>query len=256
MNQSFQMGTRLAKFVILAGLSTSLLCNVASGPSFANGGGGGGGAGGGGAGGGGAGGGGAGGGGSSGGGSSGGGSSGGGSSGGGAGGGSAGGGSAGGSAGGGGGNGSGIYRSFSPDVCPTGYVLDHRRRVCVRAHAGVLPDEDLYQQGRALALAGFYDEAIPILEAISHTDDSMAYTMRGYATRKRGSFAAGMKLYEEALAIDPNNINTHEYIGEGYVSVGRVDLARVELAKLETLCGKGCEQYEDLEQAIDTGKVE
>jgi hypothetical protein len=220
----FLIGARLAKLVILAGLSTSLLCNIASGPSFANGGGGGAGGG-------------AGGGGSAGGGSSGGGSSGGGSS-------------------GWGGNGGGIYRSFSPDVCPQGYVLDQRRRVCVRARAGVLPDEDLYQQGRALALGRFYDEALPILEAISRTDDSMVYTMRGYATRKLGSFDAGMKLYQEALAIDPNNINTHEYIGEGYVTVGRVDLARIELAKLETLCGKECEQYEDLAEAIETGKVE
>src|SRR5450631_1360030 len=57
----------------------------------------------------------------------------------------------GGSSGGGGGagGGNGVMRGFSPDVCPQGYVLDQRRRVCVRAHAGVLPDEDLYQQGRA-----------------------------------------------------------------------------------------------------------
>jgi hypothetical protein len=65
-----------------------------------------------------------------------------------------------------------------------------------------------------------------------------------------------MTLYQKALAIDPNNINTHEYIGEGYVSIGRVDLARSELARLETLCGTGCEQYEDLAEAIETGKVE
>jgi tetratricopeptide (TPR) repeat protein len=118
--------------------------------------------------------------------------------------------------------------AFSPDVCPQGYALDQRRRVCVRAHAGILPDEDLYQQGRALALSGFYGQALLILDAVSRTDDSMVYTMRGYATRKLGSFAAGMELYQKALAIDPNNINTHEYIGEGYVSAGRVDRARVD----------------------------
>jgi hypothetical protein len=29
-------------------------------------------------------------------------------------------------------------------------------------------------------------------------------------------FEKGMALYQKAPAIDPNNINTHEYIGEGY----------------------------------------
>jgi hypothetical protein len=185
------IAARLAKFALLASLSGAVVYTATSGPSFASGGGGGGS---------------------------------------GAGGGSAGGGSAGGSAGGaGGGNGgAGIYRGFSPDVCPQGYALDQRRRVCVRAHAGILPDEDLYQQGRALALSGFYGQALLILDAVSRTDDSMVYTMRGYATRKLGSFAAGMELYQKALAIDPNNINTHEYIGEGYVSAGRVDRARVD----------------------------
>jgi hypothetical protein len=32
-----------------------------------------------------------------------------------------------------------------------------------------------------------------------------------------------MAIYQKALAIDPNNANTHEYNGEGYVSVGRFD---------------------------------
>jgi hypothetical protein len=152
--------------------------------------------------------------------------------------------------------GGGIFRSFTPDVCPQGYVLDQRRHVCVRARAGILPDDELYAQGRALALAGFYESALPILEAVTRGDDSMVYTMRGYATRKLGHFEKGMALYQTALAIDPNNINTHEYIGEGYVSVGRLDLARAELVKLEKLCGTGCEQYSDLAEAIETGKIE
>jgi tetratricopeptide (TPR) repeat protein len=85
----------------------------------------------------------------------------------------------------------------------------------------------------------------------------MVLTMRGYATRKMGRFEDGMRLYRAALEINPDNVNTHEYIGEGYVTVGRVDEARQELAIVRRLCGgTACEQYEDLEKAIATGQPE
>jgi hypothetical protein len=159
----------------------------------------------------------------------------------------------GGGASGGGGGGGGIWRGNAAN-CPSGFVW--QRGTCLRVKAGVLPDDELYQQGRALALAGYYGEALPILEAISRTDDAMVFTMRGYATRKSGRYDEGMALYGKSLAIDPNNVNTHEYIGEAYASIGKFDLARDELATVRTLCGTGCEQYEDLAKAIATGRPE
>ena len=59
-----------------------------------------------------------------------------------------------------------------------------------------------------------------------------------------------MAYYQKALAIEPDNVNTHEYLGEGYVAIGRVELARLELDKLARICGTSCEQYEDLAKAI------
>jgi tetratricopeptide (TPR) repeat protein len=127
----------------------------------------------------------------------------------------------------------------------------------VRAGAGIVPDNELYTQGRALALAGYYEEALPILEAIQRTDDAMVFTMLGYTTRRLGHWDEGMAIYQKALAIDPNNVNTHEYIGEGYVSVGRFDLARVELGKVAASCGgTDCVQYEALATAIETGNIQ
>ncbi|MHB2168712.1 tetratricopeptide repeat protein [Alsobacter sp. R-9] len=139
-------------------------------------------------------------------------------------------------------------------TCGAGFVL--KAGSCVRVRAGVLGDGDLYAQGRLLAVRGWYAEALPILDAIQRTDDSMVWTMRGFATRKLGRVEEGMALYEKALAIDPNNLNTHEYKGEVFVTAGRLDLARVELATLERLCGRTCEQYEDLARAIETGQPE
>lgn len=145
-------------------------------------------------------------------------------------------------------------RQATPD-CPKGQVL--KNGACIQASSGVLPNDQLYAKGRALALSGYYAEALPILEAITRTDDSMVYTMRGYALRKLGRYQEGVAFYDKALAINPNNVNTHEYIGEYYVEIGKIELARTELAKVETLCGgSNCEQYEDLAEAIETGKTE
>jgi tetratricopeptide (TPR) repeat protein len=139
--------------------------------------------------------------------------------------------------------------------CPAGYVL--KSGSCVRITAGVLPDEELYRQGRALAVAGHYAEALPVLQAIQRTDDAMVYTMRGYALRQMGALPAAKAEYQLALAIDPENVNTHEYLGEWYVLQGRTDLARLELVHVSRKnCGAGCEQYDDLERAIETGRVE
>ncbi len=139
-------------------------------------------------------------------------------------------------------------------ACRAGYVL--KSGTCVRVRAGIMSDGDLYIQGHALARRGFYEEALPILEAVSRTDDSMVYTMLGFTHRKLGRWDVGMALYEKALALNPRNVNAREYRGEAYVSVGRVDDARAELAAVEAVCGRTCEQYLDLARVIETGKPE
>ena len=41
-----------------------------------------------------------------------------------------------------------------------------------------------------------------------------------------------------------------EYLGEAYIIQGKIDLAKDQLATIEELCGKECEYYEDLADAI------
>ena len=140
-----------------------------------------------------------------------------------------------------------------PD-CPPGYVA--RYGACVKATSGILPDDELYRQGRSFAKNGYYAEALPILEAVVRTDDSMVFTMRGFALRKLGRTKEGLAFYEKALALDPKNIDTYEYLGEYHVDSGNLDLARAALSKIEAICGRNCEQYEDLAKAIETGVTE
>jgi tetratricopeptide (TPR) repeat protein len=138
----------------------------------------------------------------------------------------------------------------STPSCKPGYVYDSNKKTCVKATSGLFDDKQLYEQGRALALAGRYAEALGALTAVRNQNDSMVLTMIGYAKRKSGSFDEGMAYYQRALAIDPKNVNTREYLGEAYAEKGRMDLAKAELVKVEALCGTECEQYQDLAEAI------
>lgn len=131
--------------------------------------------------------------------------------------------------------------------CREGMTYNKDKGVCEQT--SMLDDRQLNEQGRALALAGHYENALDALTAV-RKPDTMTLTYIGYATRKMGDLDAGIAYYHQALALDPANLNTHEYLGEGYVAAGKMGLAKAELAKLETLCGKDCEQYRGLASAI------
>lgn len=143
----------------------------------------------------------------------------------------------------------------APIVCNAGYVYSKAKQICVKTNAGLLDDKDLYEQGHALAKAGHYEAALAALTAIEDQNDSMVLTMIGYSLRKSGKWDDGVAYYTQALAIDPNNVNTYEYLGEAYLSTGRVDLAQRQLAKIETIAGTESEQYQELAFAIAEGST-
>ena len=53
---------------------------------------------------------------------------------------------------------------------------------------------------------------------------------------------------------DPDNVDTREYLGEGYVSKGELDLAWLELLEIEKRCGATCEEYRALEKALRSSR--
>jgi len=132
--------------------------------------------------------------------------------------------------------------------CREGMIYNKETKVC--EWPSLLDDEALTEQGRDLALAGYYENALDALMAVRNKQDSTVLTYIGYANRKMGNLDEGIDWYHQALAIDPNNLHTREYLGEGYVAAGRMDLAKVELATIEALCGKDCKQYDALAAAI------
>lgn len=170
----------------------------------------------------------------------------------------AGGGSDGGSSGGSGGSsaGSGGGGNASPTVknCKSGQVWNKKTKKCVKAQSGVLPDEELYQQGRALAKEARYDWAIEVLSTIQNQQDPRVLNYLGYSNRKAGRLDVGITYYQKALAIDPNFNLAREYLGEGYLAAGRVDLAMNVLADIARSCGTSCEEYRELEAAITAAR--
>jgi tetratricopeptide (TPR) repeat protein len=145
-------------------------------------------------------------------------------------------------------DGSGGNGASTPS-CPKGEIYNSHAGKCQKSSSG-LDDKELYSQGRDLALAGRYDEALTALKAVTNQNDAMLLTMLGYTERKLGNYDDGLAFYQRALAIQPDNVNTHEYLGEAYVEKGKLDLAKAELAKISAVCGSTCEAYQALSDAI------
>lgn len=134
--------------------------------------------------------------------------------------------------------------------CPQGQTWSSDQRKCVPANAEDMLDNELTERGRQLARDGQYMAAIGVLDGVRQ-ENSIALTYLGYSYRKLGQVERGISYYQQALAIDPDNVDTREYLGEGYVAAGQVGLARVQLAEIEKRCGTLCEEYEALRSAID-----
>jgi tetratricopeptide (TPR) repeat protein len=177
------------------------------------------------------------------------------------GGGTSGGGTSGGGTSGGGSAGSGSSGGSSMGVkktCKKGQVIKMMKKngknvkTCVKASAGILPDDDLYVQGRELAKDGEYDWALDVLAAVGDQNQPRVLNYIGYSHRKAGRLETGITYYRKALAIDPNYVLAREYLGEGYVAAGKIELAQAELSEIAKRCGVTCEEYKDLSEAITT----
>jgi len=150
---------------------------------------------------------------------------------------------------------SGGTSTTSAPSCPRGKVWDKKSKKCVVANSGIVTDDVLVAEGHRLAKSGEYENAIAVLQAVTR-EDAVALTYLGYSYRKMGQVDRGIGYYKQALAVDPKNADTREYLGEGYVAAGRTDLARLELAEVEKICGTTCEQYEELAAAIGGHPIE
>ena len=128
-------------------------------------------------------------------------------------------------------------------------------KTCVKATAGIIPDNELYAQGYLLAKTGEYDWALSAFNAMTNKQTPETLTMIGYSNRKAGRLEIAVSYYDQALAMQPDYVKAREYLGEGYVAAGRVDLAKLQLAEIAKSAGTTSEEYIDLSKAISGGAV-
>jgi predicted Zn-dependent protease len=78
------------------------------------------------------------------------------------------------------------------------------------------------------------------------------HNLLGYTLRKKASpdLPQAIAHYKTALQIDPRHRGAHEYIGEAYLMDRKPAEAEKHLAELEKICGKACEEYQDLAKSI------
>jgi len=88
-----------------------------------------------------------------------------------------------------------------------------------------------------------------VLEAEPNNAD--ANNLMGYSLRKSGNLQRAEGFYLKALKLSPKHKGANEYLGELYVETGNLAKAKTRLEVLESICGTGCEEYQDLKAAID-----
>ena len=102
-----------------------------------------------------------------------------------------------------------------------------------------------------------YAEALPLLQqALAlNRGDANTYNLLGFVYRKTGNLDAAFRYYDMALRLNPDHRGAHEYIGEAYLMVNNLAKAEEHLRALDRLCMLPCEEYIDLQKAVETYKA-
>jgi tetratricopeptide (TPR) repeat protein len=141
--------------------------------------------------------------------------------------------------------------SSDTPTCKKGEIYDKKAKKCVKQQGANITDENRADYAYSLAKKDHrYAEALEVLDTMQDPNTAEALNYRGYATRKLGRTDEGISYYLKSVAMDPKYPKVREYLGEAYVIKGQIDLAKDQLKTIQTLCGTGCEEYQDLNDAI------
>ena len=109
-----------------------------------------------------------------------------------------------------------------------------------------------YEQAVELVEAAEYREAIEVLQTLNREGPGNAdvLNMLGFAHRKVGRVERAFDHYREALALEPRHLGANEYLGELYLETGELEKAEERLGELAAACPSGCEERNELSEAI------
>jgi len=107
-------------------------------------------------------------------------------------------------------------------------------------------------KARALIEKNKLKKATKQLRKVVKQDKSNAdaWNLLGYSWRKLDKNKKSGKAYAKALKLDPNHKGALEYQGELFIKLGELDNAKANLSRLKALCPDGCQELENLENAL------
>ena len=113
----------------------------------------------------------------------------------------------------------------------------------------------LVDQATQLSTAGQVSQAVDLLETALAVDprNRGAYIALGRVAQTQRLPGKAIRLYGQALRLEPNDVNALGGQGEAFVQRGAVDRARANLTRVRSLCGQTCPQAQQLAAAIDRG---
>lgn len=111
------------------------------------------------------------------------------------------------------------------------------------------------KQGEAAARAGDLPGANDALETALAVDprNRGAFVALAQVARKQGLQGKAIRLYGEALLLDPQDVTALSGQGEAMVEKGAVAKARENLAQVRTICKDACAPATQLAAAIEKG---
>ena len=113
----------------------------------------------------------------------------------------------------------------------------------------------LVDQASQLRAANQVSQAVDLLETALAVDprNRAAYIALGRIAQAERLPGKAIRLYSQALRLEPNDVNALGGQGEAYVQRGAIERARANLTRLRSLCGQTCPQATQLAAAIDRG---
>ena len=119
---------------------------------------------------------------------------------------------------------------------------------------------EFMQLGEKAQNEGNLELATDLFETALAVDprNGSAFIALAQIARVQGLPGKSIRLYREALILDPNNLDALAGQGESLVERGAVEKAKLNLSRIKTLCRTKCEQTDQLATVItrsETGPV-